>query len=161
MVGISQGNKKGEGDLKGQNVLVKNPSPRGMLKKLEDVQCSWGVQDAGERAEAPGHGKGVGRCSHGNGKPPKGLSREMYAHICTHAFMSPYTSTLAKLINLPCHQQIPTGLPLPWMQERNKASTFLINIPQQPLSGVLHDFLLANLEKPQYCPLRVLNIGKW
>lgn len=92
-------------------------------------------QDSGERvrgeARRTGHGKGVGHCSHGNGKPLKGLSRQMQV---IYAQLSSYTSSIAKATNLPSHQRLlrgkrywaPTAMDA---KDRNRASTLRNNIP--------------------------------
>lgn len=83
------------------------------------------------------------------------------------------TSTVAKPINLPSHQLIPMGQEA-YTHGRPRGSHHHGCKRQKPdehvqeqhpttiRSTVPNDFPSANLEKPQSCPLRGINIsGKW
>ena len=65
-----------------------------------------------------GHGNRVGQCSHGKGKPLRGLSRKIHSHICTSAFLHQHcgqTNQPAGSSVYPYGHEV-LGSPQPYMQ---------------------------------------------
>ena len=152
--------------MRGQNILNKDPEDlAGVFKKLQEAQYCWGIRDSGERVRAEaseGRGKRLGTVLMAMGEAwpyrhTRLLASALWPNqsICPVISLHPWAKRLIPMGG----QEAPTTMDA---RDRNLWA-YLGTTSHQNITTVLHDFPSANLEKPQSCPLRGINIrsGKW